>query len=212
MIDQIHKLALRLTLAGVASFAVMSTTGTAQATAVTGLGGQVFATGGNVVVEVLASSSSFDNDIAFFFDFPDTASSHFIGIDDHPGSVDLGAGGFHFVSGEELVFGIRSPARGGSLFLMGGAERNADSKTHAKVSASPAGTGFVEAWTVGFEDLFGGGDHDFDDAVIRISQSGISRPVPEPVTVLLLGLGFAGFGVLGARPASAPGARAPRYI
>ena len=187
---------------------VLASIGTAHATAITGPGGQVFATGGNVVVEVLGSSSAFDNEIDFFFDFPDTASSTFIGIANHVGTVDLGAAGFHFGLGDELVFGIWSPDRDGSLFLMGGTERNPDLKIHADVSAAAAGAGFVESWIVGFEDLFEGGDNDFNDAVIRISQTEMLHPVPEPVTLVMLGIGFAGFGVAGRRPKT----HANRYI
>lgn len=200
MLKRLDRFTSMLVLAGAALFAGV---GTAHATAITGLGGQVFANGGNVVVEVLGSSSSFNNEIELFFDFPDIANSVLIGIDNHAASVDLGAAGYHFGLGDELVFGIRSPTHGGSLFLMGDADRNADGKAHAKVSAAAAGAGFVESWTVGFEDLFKGGDNDFNDAIIRISQTDRLRPVPEPVTVLMLGLGFAGFGVLGRKPAFA---------
>lgn len=197
MIKPLERFGSRLAMSAAALLACV---GTAHATAITGHGGQVFATGGNVVVEVLASSSSFDNRIELFFGYPDTSSSLFIGTDNHPGSIDLGLAGIHFDFGDELVFGIYSPHHGGSTFLMGGAGRNPDNKVHAKVSAASAAAGFVESWTVGFEDLFNGGDKDFNDAIIRISQTAASRPVPEPVTVLMLGLGFAGFGVLGRRP------------
>lgn len=46
---------------------------------------------------------------------------------------------------------------------------------------------------LGFEDLSGGGDRDFDDFVVRISGDGTSAaPVPEPGTLLLLGSGMLG--------------------
>jgi hypothetical protein len=62
-------------------------------------------------------------------------------------------------AGEELVFAI-SVQNTGDLFKMGPGTRNLDNIVHATVNDNGNDT-----FTVGFEDLFGGGDADYDDNV-----------------------------------------------
>jgi hypothetical protein len=47
----------------------------------------------------------------------------------------------------------------------------------------------INGLVIGFEDLFGGGDRDYNDYVFVISRSNVV--VPEPQTVLLLSIGLA---------------------
>ncbi|MBI4349062.1 MAG: DUF4114 domain-containing protein [Elusimicrobia bacterium] len=75
---------------------------------------------------------------------------------DSPRSVDLGA----FAWGREVELSIHLP--GGVVFRSGPAERNPDGLPHVRVF--PLG----DTWMVGFEDMHGGGDRDFDDAVVLI--------------------------------------------
>ena len=68
---------------------------------------------------------------------------------------------------------------------MGPAGRNTDGIMHAAVDSIGAG-----AFTVGFEDLYGGGDRDFDDNVFRFEGGVQANEVPEPATLSLLALGL----------------------
>ena len=88
--------------------------------------------------------------------------SRFIGTNRDVGRVvNLG----RFNAGEELVFGI-FVRETGCTFRMGPGFRNPDRYAHARVDCLSNGV------KVSFEDNFlGEGDHDFDDAVIRINTS-----------------------------------------
>ncbi|MFT5459296.1 MAG: hypothetical protein ACI9K2_005806 [Myxococcota bacterium] len=67
--------------------------------------------------------------------------------------VDLG----EFLEGDELVFGIYV-MNTDQEYLSGPADRNADEVVHAAITDYHDGT-----WHVGFEDLWGGGDKDYND-------------------------------------------------
>ena len=73
-------------------------------------------------------------------------------------------------SGTQLVFGIRV---GGQEFRLGPGGRNPDGIPHAVVDFGPDGCAVV-----GFEDLFGGGDRDYDDNKFKFC-GGIAPEVPE---------------------------------
>ena len=75
------------------------------------------------------------------------------------------------LSAGELVLGIRVQETG-DVFRTGPASRNPDGLIHARISGS----------TVSFEDASGGGDEDFNDAVLLVTWAscGGSPPPPQP--------------------------------
>jgi hypothetical protein len=162
---------------------------TAHASAITGLGGTIFATGSTVTIDILASDSLFANSLSFFYNWTDAdrnvADKITFGIDNQLTTIDLGA----MSVGQELIFGIKSPQ---GNFLIGDGTRNSDGLAHAWITAAPAAAGFTESWIVGFEDLWKGGDRDFNDAVFRVNQTAF---VPEPTSLALLAIGIIGLGV-----------------
>jgi len=86
-----------------------------------------------------------------------------------------------FAAGTELIFRLFVVNTGHS-FYTGQASRNADNVAHAKVETIGNKT------TVGFEDLWGGGDKDYNDFKFSVT----ARPVPDHAAtgaLLALGLG-----------------------
>lgn len=136
------------------------------------LGGQLFSAGGEVEVEVLPASAGLTSELWLFEPGPPRllATNRDVGT-----VVQLGT----FTEGTELVFGIRHSDE----FRMGPGSRNPDGLPHAVVE--PIEPGRIR---VGFEDLFGGGDQDYDDNVFEfrgaISPINTAQaPIASPDTV-----------------------------
>ena len=129
------------------------------------MGGKLFATGGTVDIVVQPATAVFTTRL--FLLHPDGTREN-ISLNTEVGKhVTVGP----FAAGRELVFGITF-LNSGPSFLMGPASRNPDGIAHAVVTE----TG-VRTFLVGFEDLFGGGDRDYDDNVFQFTGNLVpSRP------------------------------------
>ncbi len=110
---------------------------------------------GRVVIDIEASDSGYANKI--FYSTDNFKTKQYVGIDNETGTVDLGT----FKPGTKIQFGIDNGQ--GDFFRTGGAKANTDKFDHTKVSKLADG-----AVQVGFEDLRGGGDRDFNDAIIKV--------------------------------------------
>lgn len=131
--------------------------------------GSAFAArGGTVQVEILASDSGYDNQIVVSFDGFKTYTP--IGIDNQ---IDGEPARFEVTAGTPLDFGIINGE--GTLLRAGAPWLNPDGLAHARTQAQDDGS-----LTIGFEDLSGGGDLDFNDAIIRVSQV---RPLEQATDV-----------------------------
>lgn len=128
--------------------------------------GGVIAGKGNVVVDIQASDSGYDNKIYYSTD--NFKTKQYIGVDNKTGSVDLGS----FKEGTKIQFGIDNGQ--GNFFKTGSAAENTDKFEHAKMTGTSD-----RGVQIGFEDLQGGGDRDFNDAIIKVRN--VAAPAPATV-------------------------------
>jgi hypothetical protein len=140
-------------LIAVAAALVLATPAEAQGV----IGGQLLATGGTVDIVVQPATAGFTSQL--FLLHPDGTREN-ISLNTEVGKhVTVGP----FAAGQELVFGI-TVLDAGPTFFMGPGSRNPDGIAHAQVTE----TG-VRTFLVGFEDVFDGGDRDYDDHVFQFT-------------------------------------------
>ena len=175
------------------------------------IGAPLFASGGDVIAAYIGAGAAFTSDL-YVFDASDLTTPLAVtaatgpGFGGAPGAIFLNSGGDpsddpasgatvnlgSFLPGTELVFGIFVRDTG-FAFYTGPGSRNPDGLPHAAVDFSPASPPIPPGMVaVGFEDLFGGGDLDFDD--LGFAFSNVTQ-VPEPASMFLLGTGIAGMAV-----------------
>lgn len=161
------------------------------------LGDKLFYTGGEVTIEVLAASAGYHSFLGLYLLDPTTQQNGNFAENHDTGAVfTFDPSDFGYSVGDELIFGIAvytggshsDPSNYLATFFMGDADRNPDGIVHAGVD--DLGDGMFE---VGFEDLFNGGDRDYNDN--RFLFFGGVTSVPAPGALGLLGLGLLGIGL-----------------
>jgi hypothetical protein len=196
-----RKQSLKSSMAGfvvvlLASFAqqgIAGPLGVAQALGEAVVGGSLFvAEQGEVVATYERSRAGFTNllyfvdgssDDMFLFNNRRYGSEGRSAVGD---TVSLGT----FAAGTELIFRLLVTNRGNDFFT-GSPGRNKDGLAHARATTSGGRT------HVGFEDILGGGDMDFND--LQFSLSNVSTripgvgdpqviPTPSPLALVFLGL------------------------
>lgn len=166
-----------------ATFIGLGTVGTAEAAKVTTLGGQIFSTGEEEIkVKIIGDQGSYNHEL-------------FLSLTGKPSNVGQsftlqGA----YPKGAELIFGTRVQQTGLS-YEIGPGSRNPDGIRHANVSFYDFDPNkSVNVANVGFEDLFGGGDKDYNDFKFQVTGGIKPTAAPEPSSAI----GTLAFGVLGA--------------
>jgi hypothetical protein len=140
------------------------------------LGQQIYYEGGNVQVTVLPYSAAYTSQLILF----STSSPLVIAASSQVGQTfNLGnLAALHGIApGSELIFGILV-LNTGNTFKMGPGGRNPDGVEHVLVDYAEGYGGDVAL--LGFEDLFGGGDHDYNDANFQIQGGLGSGRCPSP--------------------------------
>ena len=151
------------------------------------LGDQLFYTGGMVTLEVLQKFAAYDSDLSLY-DSELAVKLGSIALASETGKIIIfDPSLLGFAVGDELVFGISVINTKFDYFMGRPASRNPDNVIHVGVDMISA-----NMFIVGFEDLFNGGDFDYND--MRFKFSGGVRSVPEPGTLGLLGAGLLGLG------------------
>jgi len=151
------------------------------------LGEQLFYAGGDIKITTLPVSSGFESELGLY---DGTFTRLRFLTDDEPAGVEVifnPGTEFGIAVGAELIFGIRVISDSGREYFMGPASRNPDGVIHAGVDDLGGG-----AFIVGFEDLFGGGDLDYDDNRFLFEGGVRTSQVSEPGSVALLGLALVG--------------------
>jgi VPDSG-CTERM motif/Domain of unknown function (DUF4114) len=152
--------------------------GTASTQATPIIGAPIFVQNTGHVMATFSGSDAMFNNLLLLASPPNSLGTIFEGhVTPVGNTVDLGV----FAAGTELVFELNNQV--GGIFFSGPASRNPDNVAHAAVDFAPGQT------LVGFEDMFGGGDRDYND--LEFTLVNVTSSVPDGgSTAMLLGSGI----------------------
>jgi hypothetical protein len=147
------------------------------------LGDDLFATGGNIVIRFEGSNAGYSSLISV------NGSAEMFPNKSTPAGTELDLGFFSAGTPLDIVLHVINT---GQFFHTGPGTLNSDGLPHAFVEVVGDRT------FVGFEDLVGGGDRDYNDHMFSFTNIAVSA-IPEPSTLALMAAGFGALGFIGRR-------------
>lgn len=150
----------------------------ADTPASTVLGGKLYWAGGEVKVTVLPAEAGYTSELGIYTAPNKATRKAVLATNRQQGLVKVIPAAqltsWGFKTGDELVFGI-FVTNTSHTYFMGDGPRNPDGIAHANLTVTAPNVA-----TVGFEDLYGGGDRDFDDNVFGFAGGIAPTPPPPP--------------------------------
>jgi hypothetical protein len=162
----------------------------APALAVAAPGDNVYASGGSITIRFVGSDAGYDSLLQLWIGGMQVTPDIFPNHSTAPGTEYTVPGSF--LAGTLLDIQLKVVTTG-NTWHTGPASGNADGKIHADVVYNYLGD---PTWTyVGFEDVSGGGDMDYNDHMFAFTNTAAAVPEPETYAMMLAGLGLIGFNV-----------------
>lgn len=170
-----------------AGCAVAAVIGAAPGVSMAGLGDSLYAAGGTITATFEGSDAGYDSLLGLVVTSPSYTSP--LIFPNHSTAAGTTYTFGSFAAGTPLDFQLHVVTTG-DIWHTGPASNNSDGIIHANV---------IFNWTspgrtfVGFEDLRGGGDGDYNDHMFSFTNVAPTVPEPETYAMLLAGLGLLGF-------------------
>jgi hypothetical protein len=149
---------------------VFTLVGTARATEIT------FDKAGDVYIKYLGGTAGYDNTFGWVSGVQPGITLHQLGTGKStPPNTEFSIG--YRAANEPIVLYITSPPLGGShTYYSDPTSANPDGINHVKIT--PVGSDEYEV-NCGFEDIYNGGDKDYDDILLTVRLEPTITPIPE---------------------------------